>query len=241
MTAIRYALHPGVRLEHGVAVDAARRIAVDTRAASGDPDQLASSLIAGGCAQFDHGAADRIELLAAVLRRRSLAPVRALRLGFARRHAQGGPLAVPWDILMAARLPLAVLAFGIACAAATAVLATGEAAVPLATAAWGLLVVAISMVAHESAHLLTLRALERDRTTGAIEHSWANVWIVGPTGRASALRLTALAGPVAGVAACAALGALGAPAWIAWAVGFVHAANLFPLAPDGRAVFGRAG
>jgi hypothetical protein len=236
---IRHAVHPGVRVDSGQAVDAARGVTLDTRSAAGDPDRVAASLIAAGCAQLEHDAAERIRLLLDAVRRRSLAPARAVRLGFTRRYAQGGVPTVIWEVLMAARLPVAVMVVGIGGVALLAGLLAGDPATPLRAGAWGVLVCAVSMVCHESAHLLTLRALARDRALGAIEHSWVNVWIVGPVRGGGRRRLTALAGPLAGVVACAALGIAGVEAWICWAVAVAHAANLFPLAPDGRAVFGR--
>jgi hypothetical protein len=41
--------------------------------------------------------------------------------------------------------------------------------------------------------------------------------------------------------ACLVLAQLGVQEWICWAVGITHAANLFPLAPDGRMIFSPSG
>lgn len=205
MTPVRHAAHPGVSVGPDHAFDVARRVRLDTRLAGDDADVVGASLIAGGYARLDQRASDRIALLLAVLRQRSLAPIRALRLGFARRHAQGSALTVPWHVLMAARLPVLFMALGIGVVALLAGASVGDPLTPLTAAAWGVLVCAVSMVCHESAHLLTLRMLARDRTAGAIEHSWINVWVVGPAGRPGMLRATALAGPLAGMLACVAL------------------------------------
>jgi hypothetical protein len=241
MTEVRHAVHPGVTVRTGYTVDAARRLTLDTAPAAGDPDLVAASLIATGCARLEHSAADRMHLLLAVLAERSLAPIRALRLGFARRHAQGGAPTVVWHVLMAARLPILAMALGIGGVALVTGLLTGELVTPLSASAWAVLSCAVSIICHESAHLLALRTLARDRTIGAIEHSWLSVWIVGPAGCDRAQRVTALAGPLAGMLACVALAYAGVAGWICWMVGFVHAANLFPLAPDGRIVFSHAG
>lgn len=234
-------LHTGVSVEAGRAFDSARRTAVDTQFAAQDEDRTAAALVSAGYAHLDHDAADRARLLIAVWRERSLAPFRVLRLGFARRHAQRGALAVPWQVLMAARLPLLLMTLGIGGVGVLVGLLTGDLGTPLRAAAGGILVCAVSMVGHESAHLLTLRGLAADRTAGAIEHSWVNVWIVGPHGGRWHDRVTALAGPLAGMLACLALAQLGVQEWICWAVGITHAANLFPLAPDGRMIFSPSG
>ena len=236
---MRHAVHPGVSIGPGGVVDSARALRLDPLPAGADPDRVAASLIAAGCAQLEHGAGDRATLLLDTVRERSLAPARAVRLGFTRRHAQGGPARVLWDVLAAARLPVLAMVGGIGGIAVLAGLLAGDPAATLVAAAWGVLVCALSLVCHESAHLLTLRAVTRDRTLGAIEHSWVNVWIVGPVHAGWQRRLTALAGPLAGAGACAALAVAGVEAWICWAVGLAHAANLFPLLPDGRAVFSR--
>lgn len=240
MTPVRHVIHPGVSVGPGRAFDSARRVTLDTGDADSDADLVAAALIAGGCARLDQSTAERTQLLLAVLRERSLAPVRALRLGFARRHAQGGALTIPWHVLMAVRLPVLVMTLGIGGVALVAGILTGELASPLIAAAWAVLACAVSIVCHEAAHLLALRALAGDRTVGAIEHSWVNVWIVGPTLGDWVQRVAALAGPLAGMMACVALAYTGVEEWICWAVGIVHAANLFPLAPDGRIVFRRS-
>jgi len=240
MTGIRHAVHPGVSVSPGRAVDAARRLTLDTRPAGGDSDLVAASLIASGYARLDQPPSDRTQLLLAALRQRSLAPVRALRMGFARRHAQGGALTVTRHVLMAARLPVLVMVLGIGGVALATGALTGDLATPLTAAAWGVLACALSMVCHESAHLLTLRSLTRDHAAGAIEHSWVIVWIVAPAGHSPAQRVTALAGPLAGTLACVVLAYAGVELWICWVVGIVHLVNLLPLLPDGRMLFSSA-
>jgi hypothetical protein len=81
--------------------------------------------------------------------------------------------------------------------------------------------------------------VERDRGIGAVAHSWATVWIVGPPDLTRRRRqLVAAAGPAAGVSWCVALLSV-APAWICVSFAAVHLVSLLPLAPDGRLVFDR--
>jgi hypothetical protein len=234
MTQVPHALHPGVTAGRAGAYDAARRATLDATLAGGDPGAVAAALVSEGFARLELDPADRRRLALRALHERSARPLRAVRLSFSRRHAQGNVLLLPWHVLAAARLPLLVLATGLFGVALAVGLPVGDPGTPLRAAAWGFVVCAVSMVAHETAHLAALRVLSHDRRAGAVAHSWVDVWVVGPTATGATARLTALAGPAAGALACWALGLAGAPELICWAVGAVHAANLLPVTPDGR-------
>src|SRR5262249_35637048 len=94
-----------------------------------------------------------------------------------------------------------------------------------------------SMITHEVAHLVFIRALEGDSSIGAVVHSWLNVWIVGPRLSPARRRLVAAAGPITGITTCVIMGFIGVPQLICVGVAVIHLANLLPSAPDGQALF----
>lgn len=128
---------------------------------------------------------------------------------------------------------MAALFFGVGGAAA---LATGIYDEPLVAALAGFLVCIFSLAVHETAHLVILRLVVKDREAGHVRFSLANVWISAP--RMSGIQniSTAAAGPVFGSLTCLGFLAMGVPAWISAPLAAVHLLNLLPLFPDGRMI-----
>lgn len=233
MTALPIAVlpHDGVHLSDGFVSDRATRRAVPIP--QGDPD---AALLVGG---FGHVRRTR-GALAAVLRLcligQTLRPLRWIPLSFRRRHPGRGLVAVVGAVAKAALLPAAAMSLVFVTPALVAGLLVGSADL-VSVGVLGAVVGSVSLVAHESAHLLVLRALERDHTVGAVAHSFANVWVVAPPLPPRRARCVALAGPLAGLAVCCMADLVDAPSWLWMGIGVVHVANLLPWAPDGRAVW----
>jgi hypothetical protein len=232
-------LHPGVVERDGRFHDhATRRTLVDDVTYTGSPrrDEI---ILAHRLGRFRVARRQIPELLfAAVLRTPRIGPWRVLGSTFRRRYP-ATTVGVVWEVAAASALPTAIMFLGFLALGGTVSLLVGSADVVLIAAVVGTLVCSSSLIVHESAHLIVMRAAERDMTVGAVEHSWLNVWIVGPTLRGWSRRLTALAGPVAGLAAVSTASLLGSPRWICVCLGFVHAVNLLPIAPDGELLLQR--
>lgn len=226
-------LHPGVTIRSGTLHDAAtRREGVPLDVGSRDAEVLGRG--------FGYVPRDRLGvpgLVAAAVVGRSVAPFRVLEMSFRRRRPGPRVLSVLLAVAAAARLPAVAMVLVTGVPALVLGLAVGEGGTLLPLAGTAVVVLWTSLVAHEAAHLLTLRRIEQDHGIGAVAHSWTTVWIVCPALSTAHGRLVALAGPVAGISVSAALGCLGAPTWICVVVGAVHLANLLPSAPDGRLVF----
>jgi hypothetical protein len=154
-------------------------------------------------------------------------------------HRRPGP--AMWKVVavvtVAALQPIGVMAVGFTAVALLAGLAADALADTLAAALVGTVVCGLSLICHESAHLVAIRLLTGDRLAGAVENSRVNVWVVGPQLAFPAHNLIALAGPLAGMALCWLASAAGAASWICLLIGVVHAVNLLPLTPDGAAVW----
>lgn len=154
-------------------------------------------------------------------------------------HRRPGP--ATWKVVavvtVASLRPIGVMAAGFTAVAVLAGLAADALAETFAAAWVGTVVCGLSLICHESAHVVAIRLLTGDRLAGAVEHSWVNVWVVGPQLSFPAHNLIALAGPLAGMALCWLASAAGAAPWICLLIGAVHAVNLLPLTPDGAAVW----
>ena len=222
---MRLRLHDGVVVEDdGTVRDAARR---SSHAGADGP-----ALLVHGYAALDLTTRERAALVLAAAATRSRAPLGVLRHAFRRRHAQGPPPVAFAQALLAGAVPAVVVTALLVAAGAAIGALVGASADGVRAGALGALAWWLSMAAHEDGHLLALRAVERDRRLGALEHSWLNVWVVAPV-RPSAL--VAVAGPLAGATACVALAPL-LGGWIPWLGAALHLANLAPFAPDGRAL-----
>lgn len=154
-----------------------------------------------------------------------------------RRLPGSSPLSMVACVAAASLLPICVMAGGFTAAAVLTGLVVGALATTLTAAAVATAVCGVSLVCHESAHLIALRVLTRGQVSGAVEHSWANVWVVAPDLAFPVRNLVGLAGPLAGMTFCWLVSVVGAASWICWLVGVVHAANLVPLTPDGAAIW----
>jgi hypothetical protein len=225
---------PPVRLHPGLVVDGDGVVDTATGARGG---RAPAELLAAGHARLPHTAAVRARLVLAAARSRSREPLRALRLGFHRRHPPGRGAAAVAAVTMAARLPVALMALLVTVPALAVGLAFDVAGAAVQVAVGATATGLVSLVAHESAHLVAVRLVTGDRAAGAIAHSWTTVWIVGPPLHGAARRLAALAGPPAGALAAAGCAGTGVPPWVCAAYAAVHLANLAPAAPDGRMVF----
>ena len=188
-------LHPGVVERDGYFHDHATRrtLAYDPTGTRSRPrDEV---IIAHRLGRFRIVRRQVPELVfAALLSRPRSRPWRVLGRSFRRRYPATS-LAVVRQVAVAAALPTALMFMGFLALGGSVALVVGGAGASLFAAAVGTLVCATSLVAHESAHLVVMRIVERDRTVGAVEHSWLNVWIVAPPLRGWKRRLTALGGP----------------------------------------------
>ncbi|MFD5277093.1 hypothetical protein ACFWIX_05970 [Pseudarthrobacter sp. NPDC058362] len=137
-------------------------------------------------------------------------------------------------VTRAALKPALVMAVLFVGAGTVAAVATGVPDVPLSAALTGLIVSVTSLIVHETAHLLTARALLRQPSACSVHHSMTEVWIKTPPLGGKQNILTALAGPSAGIIWCLLAIPAGAPAWIAGAIAVVHGVNLLPFLADGR-------
>lgn len=227
-------LHPGV----DVTSDGIRDVATRRCCARPAPERWDEEIVASGLGRAPATGGNRVVLLLAAVRRRSVAPLAAISIGFRRRWPEASTPAVVLAVAGAARLPLVamVLLFGLPAGVLAAVF--GDLPLLGGAAATAVLVFWVSLVAHESAHLVVLRRVERDQLAGAVAHSWTAVWIVAPRLAPARGRIVALAGPAAGSLTAAAAGFVGATAWICAAAVVVHLASLLPTAPDGRVLFG---
>jgi hypothetical protein len=235
---VRVRLHDGVVLAGRTAHDSARRSVLELPEERGAARDAA--LLRERYARLELGAPEVVALVRATASRRSRAPLALLRHGFRRRRALAPAPGVLAHALLAALLPgmavaLLMLVAGVGIGSFAGAAGTGAAA-----AASGALVWWLSIAVHETGHLVALRAVTSDRSLGAIEHSWVNVWIVGPRLPHRQAAWVALAGPVAGAAACFCLLVAGVPDWICWLAAVAHLANLGPFAADGRQLLGES-
>jgi hypothetical protein len=225
------ALHDGVDVADGLARDRATRRTIRLSHADAGP-----VLLGHGLARLDLPVS---AVLRACLGGRTYWPVRLVRQVFRRRLPGRGVLAVVRSVGSAAALPAMAIAVLFLGSALTVGLLAGAVGELLGPAILGIATMWVSLIAHESAHLLVLRAVEHDHTIGAVAHSIANVWIITPPMTPTCVQRVAVAGPLAGAAVCGVAGMAGAPLWLWAALAATHLANLLPWAPDGRALLAR--
>ncbi|WBQ04207.1 hypothetical protein [Kribbella sp. CA-293567] len=139
-------------------------------------------------------------------------------------------------ILRAAVRPVTAVATFTLGVAGIAGLLAGDLRTPLVAACHLVLVVGISLVAHESAHILLLRSPRDRRVAGVVHGSWTQVWVECPQLSRRWAIAVATAGPVMGALSCYALTFTGLRTPICWAVAVVHLANLLPFVGDGKVV-----
>ncbi len=236
---MRVRLQDGVVLAGRTARDPTRRSVLELPAEPGAARDAA--LLREGYARLELGAADVLALLRAAASQRSHTALALLAHGFRRRRAMAPLPVVLAQALLASLLPaiavgMLMLAAGVGIGAFAGAAGTGASA-----AASGALVWWISIGVHEAGHLMALRAVTGDRSLGAFEHSWVNVWMTAPALPRRQAAAVALAGPLAGAAACACLLLAGVSDWICWLGAIAHLANLAPFAADGRALVGARG
>jgi hypothetical protein len=226
-------LHPGVRRVGSRYVDDARRVSLTlTRAERADSTFVEARLVAAGYARLPVGDA--------TCRRASrLGPghLRGIHLSFRRYHAPGSAVCAVAAVLAAAVVPALVITVGFGTLATVAGLLAGDLRTTWLAAAVGVPILIVTLVLHESAHLIVMRSVVGDGRVGAVAHSWTDVWVVGPALTPRGRRITAGVGPLAGAGSAVALLALGATPWICWLVATAHISNLLPVFADGRALW----